>query len=336
MTSRDARAGLLWTVAAVAFAIKVKDPVSLALIVAISWQVARLSTERRQFRMAALVGTFFILVRMVLFGLTGHAGETLLAEIPSVTLVPLFGGFQIGGPIYADVVASAATEGLRTMAILCAIGAFLSITDPLDLIRLIPRRMFDLGLILNIAVVFAPQMSRTMRDISEAQMMRGSSRGVSQRLMPVLATALERSMDLAESMDSRGFGRSPDTDGDQRSWRWVLIVSVVILSLAAVLMMAGIPMAGVVAGAAAVAAALALQRTGSAQKRSVYRAWRATARDRVVMAASSLALSSLVVISVLKQESQAATRPLVPDDLVVVTFMILLTVPCWAWAMRSR
>ena len=62
----------------------------------------------------------------------------------------------------------------------------------------------------GIAVAFVPTMVATWQSIREAQQVRGHKvRGIRDLLpllMPLLVTALERAMNLAESMEARGFG----------------------------------------------------------------------------------------------------------------------------------
>jgi energy-coupling factor transport system permease protein len=73
-----------------------------------------------------------------------------------------------------------------------------------------PGFLYQAGVVAGIAVAFVPTMVATWQSIREAQQVRGHKvRGVRDLLpliMPLLVTALERAMNLAGSMESRGFG----------------------------------------------------------------------------------------------------------------------------------
>ena len=73
-----------------------------------------------------------------------------------------------------------------------------------------PAFIYQMGVVSAIAVGFVPQMVAAWQTIREAQQVRGHRvRGLRDLLpliMPLLITALERAMQLAESMEARGFG----------------------------------------------------------------------------------------------------------------------------------
>jgi energy-coupling factor transport system permease protein len=73
-----------------------------------------------------------------------------------------------------------------------------------------PGFLYQAGIVTGIAVAFVPQMVATWQAIREAQQVRGHKvrglRDLLPLLLPLLVTGLERAMNLAESMEARGFG----------------------------------------------------------------------------------------------------------------------------------
>jgi energy-coupling factor transport system permease protein len=104
-----------------------------------------------------------------------------------------------------------------------------------QLLRLTPAFIYEAGLVLSIGLTFVPQMMISGREIREAQLVRGHrmrrARDALPFVMALLTTALERSFALAESMESRGFGRVRDLPRDRDVWYKALAV----LGLAGVL-----------------------------------------------------------------------------------------------------
>lgn len=200
----------LWLVGSLAMVFVSKDPWASVVLVGAAATVAVGGERPGTFKGLFKLGLFALVLRIALFSLTGHAGATVLAHVPEVHLPLALGGLVLGGPIYSEVILSAAVEGVRLLAAMSIIGAFLATADTVDLLRMVPSFLFEAGLVLNIALVFAPQLARTASGVRDAQRLRGGTRrarlSFRPLVVPVLATALERSISLAESMDSRGFG----------------------------------------------------------------------------------------------------------------------------------
>lgn len=204
-------AWMVWTLSAMIIAQSTSNPMLLAVgIAAMLYTAVTLSPRTGPLRMMLIVGAFAIVVRVILFGLAGHPGGTTLVTIPEIRLPVLLGGFRLGGAITAQVLAESAAEGLRLAAVLVCFGVFLSIVEPARVLRLVPRYLFEAGLIVAIGVTFVPSLAQSARDVREAQRLRGARarglRAAAALALPVLSSAMERSALIAESMESRGYG----------------------------------------------------------------------------------------------------------------------------------
>ena len=102
-------------------------------------------------------------------------------------------------------------DGLRIATIAIVIGAANSLASPTRLLKAIPTAFYELGVSIVVALTFIPQLTADAGRIREMRRLRGKNtkgvRGFASLGLPVLAGALDRSIVLAESMDSRGYGR---------------------------------------------------------------------------------------------------------------------------------
>lgn len=215
----------LWALALGAATLRTTNPLLLGLLVATAWLVVAARRPNapwaRSFGSFARLGAAVVLVRVViqiLFGLRlpGHA----LFSIPAVDLPDWAAGITLGGPVTREALVAAFDEGLQLAALLACVGAANSLASPYRLLRSLPAILYELGVAVTVALSFAPQATITAQRVREARRLRGRpSRGLAGlrgMAVPVLELALERSLELAASMDSRGYGRRPSVTPTRR------------------------------------------------------------------------------------------------------------------------
>ncbi|HJX37036.1 MAG TPA: energy-coupling factor transporter transmembrane component T, partial [Anaerolineae bacterium] len=169
--------------------------------------------------------------------------------------------------------------------------------------RFVPSFLYQTGMIASIAIAFVPQMVSSLRDIREAQAIRGHRfRGIRDLLplfVPLLTTGLERAVQLAESMEARGFG---NVGGDRSRARQLVYRLLIACSLFGLLVAAfaygywsDSPWASALLGSASLMLlAGTVTAMGRGAKRSRYRheLWRS--RDTLV---SAVSVVSILVIA---------------------------------------
>lgn len=206
----------LWAIGLAAAAMRTTNPVLLGLIVACAgFVVASRRTDApwgRSFALALRIGVFIVALRVVLAALFGvRLPGTVLFTLPSADLPAWAAGVTIGGPVTAEMLAAAATDGLRLATIVACFGAANSLANPYRLLRTLPAVLYEMGVALTVALAIVPQTVLAAGRVREARRLRGRAvrglRGLRGLAMPVLEGALERSVDLAASMDARGYGR---------------------------------------------------------------------------------------------------------------------------------
>jgi energy-coupling factor transport system permease protein len=224
----------LWALGLAAAASRTLNPVPLVLIIAVTWFVV--SARRGDTPWAASYALFFRLslaviaihlVFQVLF--SGHAqGLTVLFTLPEVEL-PEAAGVKLGGEVTLEAVLSAFYVALQLAAIFCCIGAANALGSARQLLRYVPAALYEIGIACVIALTFAPQLVTDARRVREAARLRGGNVGRMRRfgrlVMPILEGALERSVDLAAAMDSRGYGRTTVADPRARRLTSSLVVA---------------------------------------------------------------------------------------------------------------
>lgn len=297
----DGRAWGVWLLSCLAVVFVLDSPAVDLVVIAAASVVAARARGPSPFRQLLLLGVAAGAIRTALFALTGHDGDTILLRLPVFDLPALLGGATLGGPVTAEVLAHSLAEAIRLTAVMACFGAFLSVTETADLVRMVPRFLFEAALVVNIALAFAPQLARSARDIREAQQARGMrGRGVRSLpalVVPLLAAALERSIALAESMDARGYGGPGQAAQAGAGWRIGAAAGALAAGAGASLwsMGAGLPLAPPVTLAAAALTVVALRRLSASVPRTRYRTRRWRREETVVASTAALALAAVLV-----------------------------------------
>lgn len=205
-----------WALALAAAAMRTTNPLLLLLLLSVvAWVVVARRTDApwaRSFTVALWIGAFLVTFRIVLAALFGmRLPGTVLFTLPSAGLPEWAAGVSLGGAVTLELLAQAFTEGLRLAVIVACFGAANALANPQRLLRSLPAALYEAGVAVTVALSFAPQTVMTVARIREARRLRGrATRGLSGLrglALPVLEGALERSVDLAASMDARGYGR---------------------------------------------------------------------------------------------------------------------------------
>ena len=304
--SFHAVAWLAWALAAAASVELAPSPVYVALVVAVAFLVVSahaLGTPlARAFPLLLAVGGVFALVRVLLTAATTHIGVDPLLTTPHFTLPRLLGGFQVGGPIESAVVLQAAAESFAIVGVMAVFGAFNAVVSHHELVQSAPRAFYETGLILTVAVAFVPATVATVARVREADRARTGGRVVRRgRLLrlavPILESALERALLLAESMDARGFAASEASRAD-RTAAWCALAGLAGMGGAFVALVARARGPALVLAALAVTAVAVAVAVSSRQvTRSSYRPRRMSTRDWGVVAASLVAPAGLAMLA---------------------------------------
>lgn len=203
-------AWLLWWLAALLAALLTQNPLYLTVVLLVAvWVGVSLrgaqpgGPSRPGLGLVLRLGPLLVLFTALFNGLTIHVGTTVLARIPAH--IPV-----LGGPITLEAFAFGLIMGLNLVTLLAIFGTFNLVADYRAMLRMVPGFVFQAGLVTSIALAFVPQTLAALEEIREAQMIRGHRfrgwRDLPPLFLPLLTSGLERSIQLAEAMESRGFG----------------------------------------------------------------------------------------------------------------------------------
>ena len=293
----------LWALALGAAALRTTNPLLLGLLVGVAWLVV--AARRPQAPWARSFGTFvrfgiaIIVVRVVLqmlFGdrLPGH----VLFTTPNAALPSWAAGMTLGGAVTIESVVNAFEQGLQLATLIACVGAANSLASPYRLLRAVPSVLYELGVVVTVALSFAPQTVVAAEGIRDARRLRGRPhrglRGLRGLAVPVLEGALERSLDLAASMDSRGYGRHGEVTASRRragQAATLLGALAIVVGVFSVLdggapFLLGLPALGL--GAALLVASLRAAKSGSVRSRYRPDRWRIPEWLTVIAGASAV------------------------------------------------
>lgn len=154
-----------------------------------------------------------IVVRVAFQSVLGAPmGTHIVATLPHIDLPTWMTGIRLGGVLTLESLLLGVSEGMRFAAILICVAAATTVAAPSRLFRSLPSRAADLGTLMIVAMTLVPHLVQDFRRIAAARRLRGRAtrglRAIAASLTPVIDGAMERSMQLAGSMFSRGYGRS--------------------------------------------------------------------------------------------------------------------------------
>jgi energy-coupling factor transport system permease protein len=205
----NAVAWTLWFVAVVVLPLTSRNPLYLALLLAVVlvvfFTLPRKAGQTSAWRLFAYIGSGVAALSIAFNVLTVHVGDRVFATLPH--WLPI-----IGGPLTLNALLYGVISAMAISAVLFAAATFNTAVRHADLVRLLPGTLSRFGVAAGIAVLFVPQTISAARDIYDAQRARGHYfRGVRDArafVVPLLSTGLERALLLSEALETRGFGSS--------------------------------------------------------------------------------------------------------------------------------
>jgi len=225
-------AWLAWAASAAVAALLIRNPFYLGIVALSAGLVYATVGENAPLKAGwgglLKLGLFIWTVTIPMNALMAHTGNIVLFTLPQSWPI-------IGGNITLEAVVFGAASGLSLWTLLLIFAAFNLAVDASQLLRVTPSFLYQAGVVTSIALTFVPQMLISAREIREAQRLRGHRfRGLRDLLplfVPLLTTSLERAIQLAESIESRGFGGQLvqlDDRGMSRL-RWYMVAGLAIL-----------------------------------------------------------------------------------------------------------
>jgi energy-coupling factor transport system permease protein len=204
----NARAVAAWSAACLVMVLFTTNPAYKAIVLAaaISSLAAGVGLSRLRGLLTAvvLIGSFAAALNFV----SAHLGTTVLFTLP--LQLP-----ALGGPYTLEALANGASGGLTVGAAIVSAAPFSLMLASHEVMDALPAWLSRSGAVIAASLNLVPSVSASFTQVSEAQRLRGwrprGPRSWAEVVVPVVLTSVEGSIQLAESMEARGFGSGPRT-----------------------------------------------------------------------------------------------------------------------------
>jgi energy-coupling factor transport system permease protein len=203
-----ARAAAAWSAACLAVILSTTNPVYRALVLVAALVVvvgvAGAARARRPLLVAGAVAGWGVVLNF----LVSHVGRHALFVLPDG--VPAF-----GGPYTAESLVYGLVTGISLAAAVLAVAPITLFLEAHEIVDALPRALARSGGAVAAALNLVPTLATSFVAVTEAQRLRGwrprGPRSWAEVVVPVVLTAVEDSIQLAESMEARAFGSGPRT-----------------------------------------------------------------------------------------------------------------------------
>jgi energy-coupling factor transport system permease protein len=219
----NARAVAAWSATCIFIVLSTTNPVYKAAVLAAALIALAAGVGLRRIR-GVLTGVLLISAFAVLLNfVSAHLGTTVLFALPDQ--IP-----AVGGQYTLEALAFGATGGLTVGAAILAAAPFSLLLASHEVMDALPAALSRTGAAIAASLNLVPAVAASFVQVTEAQRLRGwrprGPRSWAEIVVPVVLTSVEGSIQLAESMEARGFGSGPRTSvkaaGLKRS-DWLLI-----------------------------------------------------------------------------------------------------------------
>jgi energy-coupling factor transport system permease protein len=197
-----------WSATCIFIVLSTTNPVYKAAVLTAALCALAAGVGLRRLR-GLLTGVLFISAFAVVLNFaSAHLGTTVLFVLPSQ--IP-----ALGGPYTLEALAFGATGGLTVGAAILAAAPFSLLLASHEVMDALPASLSRTGAAIAASLNLVPAVAESFVQVTEAQRLRGwrprGPRSWSEIVVPVVLTSVEGSIQLAESMEARGFGSGPRT-----------------------------------------------------------------------------------------------------------------------------
>ena len=221
----NARAVAAWSAACLVIVLFTTNPAYKATVLAAAITSLAAGAGWRRLRGLLVAVVLIAAFATALNFVSAHLGTTVLFNLPDQ--VP-----ALGGPYTLEALAVGVSGGLTVAAAISAAAPFSLILAPHEVMDALPSSLSRTGAAVAASLNLVPNVASSFVQVSEAQRLRGwrprGPRSWAEVVVPVVLTSVEGSIQLAESMEARGFGSGPRTSFSRARLQasdWVLLAA---------------------------------------------------------------------------------------------------------------
>ena len=226
------RALAAWSLSGITIALASGNPVYRVLVLLCALNVL-VALRRPDASLRGLTIALFVagIIAIAVTTLASHTGDHAFLVLPSA--IPV-----VGGALTVEAAVFGATTGLGIAAAVLAAAPLSLVVMPNSLVDALPSSLARTGAAIGTALNLIPGIARSATEIRDAQRMRGWRPGRVREwpdlAVPVVLTALESSITLAEAMEARGYGSGARTHYNDAVWRAADVAVCVVAPMAAI------------------------------------------------------------------------------------------------------
>jgi energy-coupling factor transport system permease protein len=207
-----AAVGSAWCVTLAIVALSFEHPVVLAALLGVVLLAAAAAQVGRRVALMTLLALPFAVVIAVVNGLVVREGLTVVARVGEI---PPFGQVDIT----AEALTYGAVLGLRALVVVACFALHSAAVDPDALLRAFRRLGFRSALTAALATRLVPVLGRDARRLHDAQRCRAGEPAPRRAVVrAVAAGALDRAVDVAATLEVRGYGAARKPPRTRRPW----------------------------------------------------------------------------------------------------------------------
>jgi len=192
-----------WSAACMFIVLSTSNPAYKALVLAAAFAALAVGAGLHRMRPLLLGVLLVAAFAVVLNFVSAHLGTTVLFSLP--VAIP-----GLGGPYTLEALAYGVSGGITIAAAILAAAPFSLMLKTHQVMDALPSALSRTGTAIAASLNLVPAVATSFAEVTEAQRLRGwrprGPRSWSEVVVPVVLTSVEGSIQLAESMESRGFG----------------------------------------------------------------------------------------------------------------------------------
>jgi energy-coupling factor transport system permease protein len=221
----NARAVAAWSASSLFVILSTTNPAYKVIVLAAALTVLAAGAGLRRIRAllvaVLLIGVFATLLNFV----SAHLGATVLFTLPAQ--IP-----ALGGPYTLEAMVFGAVGGITIAAAILSAAPFSLLLDSHEVMDALPAPLSRTGIAIAASLNLVPAVATSFTQVTDAQRLRGwkprGPRSWMEVLVPVVLTSVEGSIQLAESMEARGFGSGDRTTLASQALRpsdWMVVAA---------------------------------------------------------------------------------------------------------------
>ena len=204
----NARSVAAWSAACLFIVLFTTNPAYKVTVLAAA--IASLAADAGRKRMRGLLIAVLLIaaIATTLNFVSAHLGTTTLFALPQA--IP-----ALGGTYTLEALTAGISGGITVATAIVAAAPFSLMLASHDVMDALPKSLSRTGAGIAASLSLVPSVAASFVQVTEAQRLRGwrprGPRSWAEVIVPVVLTSVEGSIQLAESMEARGFGSGPRT-----------------------------------------------------------------------------------------------------------------------------